>query len=175
MLLTGYSLEIFKSKCNSDARGVHCFAHLNDDIREVLPYLNSRFGGFIYTQDPPSLTLKHYGKLITLYSQKIAVNALENREEAERIIDWLQREINETWGTRHEIEPSTSSAQQPVLLEIIKLLPKTNCQECHERTCLVFASRVIEGSKDQNDCPPIDPANKDNLRDYLSKFSFDDP
>lgn len=65
MFLGGYSLEIFKSKCDSNAKGVHCFVHLEDDISEVLPYLNSRLGGFVYTQDPPSLTLKHYDKLIS--------------------------------------------------------------------------------------------------------------
>ena len=47
MLLTGYSLEIFKSKCYSEAKGVHCFAHLNDDVGEVLPFLNTVLGGFV--------------------------------------------------------------------------------------------------------------------------------
>ena len=97
MLLTGYSLEIFKSKCQSEAKGVHCFAHLDDDVREVLPFLNTVLGGFVYTKEPPSLMLKNYGKLITIHPQKIAVNALSDREEAEKIIAWLQREINETW------------------------------------------------------------------------------
>jgi ArsR family metal-binding transcriptional regulator len=97
MLLTGYSLEIFKSKCHSEAKGVHCFAHLNDDVREVLPFLNTVLGGFIYTKEPPSLMLKNYGKLITIHPQKIAVNALSDREEAEKIVAWLQREINKTW------------------------------------------------------------------------------
>ena len=174
MLLTGYSLEIFKSKCNPGAHGVHCFAHLHNDISVVLPYLNSRLGGFIYAENPPSLTLKHYGKLITLHSQKIAVNALKDREEAENIISWLQREINQTWEHRLEIEPSTANAQEPVLLEVLKLLPKTNCKECNERTCLVFAYRVIQGIKDQNDCPPIAPANKVKLQDYLSQFTFNE-
>ena len=174
MLLTGYSLEIFKSKCNPGAHGVHCFAHLDNDISEVLPYLNSRLGGFIYTENPPSLTLKNYGKLITLHGQKIAVNALKDREEAEKIISWLQREINDTWQNRREIEPSTANALQPVLLEVLKLLPKTNCKECNEQTCLVFASRVIEGVKDQNDCPPIAPTNKVKLKDYLSQFTFNE-
>ena len=41
MLLTGYELEIFRSKCNPEVRGVHCFAHLNDDVSEVLPFLNT--------------------------------------------------------------------------------------------------------------------------------------
>lgn len=173
MLLQGYELEIFKSKCQSDAQGVHCFAHLNNDVREVLPYLNTVLGGFVYTHEPPALTLKNYGKLITIHPRKIAVNALRDEEEAEKIIAWLQREINETWDRRAEIEPCTESARQPVLLEVLKLLPRTNCRECHDPTCLVFASKVIEGAKDQNDCPPMAEEKKQQLAEYLSQFRFD--
>lgn len=173
MLLSGYSLEIFKSKCQADSRGVHCFAHLNDDVSEVLPYLNTLFGGFIYTVDPPSLMVKNYGKLITIHARKIAINALQDAEEAERIVAWLQREINETWERRGEIEPSIRSAEQPVLLEVLKLLPRTNCRECGQPTCMVFASRVIEGSMDQQGCPPLSPENQDRLRSYLSRFRFE--
>ena len=173
MLLAGYSLEIFKSKCQADAKGVHCFVHLESDIGEVLPYLNSKLGGYVYTQDPPTLTLKNYGKLITLHSRKIAINALRDREEAEKISSWLQREINDTWENRHDIVPSTSSSKQPVLLEVLKLLPKTNCRECNEPTCMVFASRVIEGVKDQSDCPTISSDSKEKLKAYISGFSFE--
>ena len=173
MLLTGYSLEIFKSKCYSEAKGVHCFAHLNDDVGEVLPFLNTVLGGVVYTKEPPSLMLKNYGKLITIHPQKIAVNALSDGDEAEKIVAWLQREINETWERRAEIQPSTESMRQPVLMEVLKLLPKTNCRQCNEPTCMVFAVRVIEGSKDQNDCPPIDTKNKAALQEYLSQFRFD--
>lgn len=173
MLLQGYSLEIFKSKCQPEAKGVHCFAQLENDVSAVLPYLNTVLGGFVYTIEPPALTLKTYGKLITIHPKKIAVNALSDREEAEKIIEWLKREINETWDNRHAIEPSTKSAQQPVLLEVLKLLPRTNCRECLEPTCLVFASRVIEGVKDQNNCPPITRENKSRLEEYLSRFHFD--
>lgn len=173
MLLHGYRLEIFKSKCQADAQGVHCFAHLDTDVREVLPYLNTVLGGFVYTLEPPALSFKIHGKLITIHPRKIAVNALRDREEAEKIVAWLQREINETWERHLEIEPSTESARQPVLLEVLKLLPRTNCRECNEPTCLVFSAKVIEGAKDQNDCPPITEENKTRLGVYLSQFRFE--
>ena len=172
MMLTGYELEIFRSKCNPEARGVHCFAHLNDDVSEVLPFLNTVLGPGVFTEVPPSLMFKNYGKLITIHSRMIAVNALKDSEEAERIAAWLQREINTTWKKRMEIQPSTESMKQPVLFEVLKLLPRSNCQECSLATCMVFASRVTEGSLDQDDCPPIDPQNKEKLRIYLSSFSF---
>lgn len=173
MLLKNYTLEIFKSHCDPGAKGVHCYAHLDNDISDVLPYLNTELGGFIYTEDPPTLTLKIYGKLITLHSNKIAINALMDEEEADKIANWLQREINDTWERRDEIVPSTKSSEQPVLMEIFKLLPRTNCKECDQPTCLVFASLAVEGVKDQNDCPPMAPENRQKLEEYLSRFTFE--
>jgi ArsR family metal-binding transcriptional regulator len=172
MLLTGYELEIFRSKCNPEAKGVHCFAHLSDDVSEVLPYLNTVLGTCVFTAFPPSLMFKNYGKLITIHSRMIAVNALQDAEEAEKIVAWLQREINDIWKKRSRIQPSTESMKQPVLFEVLKLLPRSNCQECGLDTCMVFASRVVEGSMDQEDCPTIDPKSKENLEVYLSDFFF---
>jgi ArsR family metal-binding transcriptional regulator len=172
MFLKNYTLEIFKSHCDPGAKGVHCYAHLDNDISEVLPYLNTELGGFIYTEDPPTLTLKIYGKLITIHSHKFAINALIDEEEADKIANWLQREINATWERREEIIPSTRSSEQPQLMEIFKLLPRTNCKECEQPTCLVFASLVVEGVKDHTDCPPMIEDDHNKLKDYLSKFTF---
>jgi ArsR family metal-binding transcriptional regulator len=173
MLLTGYSLEIFRSKCNAGAQSLHCFAHLDDDVGEVLPYLNTVLGGFTYTKEPPALTLKNSGKLITIHPRKIAVNALQDEEQAEKIIAWLQREINTTWENRGEIEPSVEGARQPALIEVLKLLPKTNCKECGLPTCMVFAVRVIEGVKDHTNCPALLREKKEALANYLSQFHFE--
>jgi ArsR family metal-binding transcriptional regulator len=71
MFLDGYSKEIFRAKCNPHFQSVHCIAHLTTDIREVLAYLNTVMGGYTYIQDPPSLTLKLKGKLITIHAREI--------------------------------------------------------------------------------------------------------
>jgi len=74
--------------------GVHCFAHLQQDISDALPYLNSVLGGFEYLTDPPAVTFRVQGKLITVHGKKIAVNALKDEKEAVKIIEWLKNEIN---------------------------------------------------------------------------------
>jgi hypothetical protein len=62
MLLKGYTSEIFRSKCNAGAQILHCFAHLHDDVGEVLPYLNTELGGFSYVKHQPVMTLKTLNK-----------------------------------------------------------------------------------------------------------------
>jgi ArsR family metal-binding transcriptional regulator len=173
MFLKTYTKEIFRSKCMPSAQSVHCFAHLDENIEEVLPFLNTELGGHSYTQDPSSVTFKVHGKLITVHPRKIAVNALKDETEADKILCWLQSEINDVWDRHDEIEPSYKSTSKPVILEILKLLPKTNCRECREPTCLVFATRVAEGAKDQNDCPILESKNRKKLMEYLSQFNFE--
>ena len=173
MLLRSYTKEIFRSKCMPGAESVHCHAHLDDDIQAVLPYLNAELGGSSYTKETPSVTFKVHGKLISVHPTKIAINALKDESEAEKILLWLQNEINDIWERRDEIEPSFESAAQPVLFEVLKMLPKTNCRECSEPTCMVFASRVVEGVKDHEDCPPLGTENRERLRNYLSGFQFE--
>lgn len=173
MLLKTYNREIFRSKCMPGAESVHCIAYLGEDIKNVLPYLNAELGGYTYIKDPPSVTFKVHGKLISVYPMKIAINALKDENEADKILAWFQRLINETWDRRSEIEPSFESAAQPKLIEILKLLPKTNCRECNEVTCMVFAVRAVEGVKGYNDCPPLKPENRNKLKNYLSQFHFE--
>ena len=173
MLLKTYQLEIFNNKCMPGAMTVNCFAHLTQDVSAVLPYLNSVLGGFEYVQDPPAVTFKAQGKLITVHGRRIAVNALKDEAEARKIVDWLKREINETWKNRDGIDPSTKGTPRPQIIDILKGLPKTNCRECGAPTCMVFAARVVEGVKGVDDCPPLDAENKRRLQQYLAGFRID--
>ena len=174
MLLSGYKKEIFRSKCNQEAEGVHCFAHLDDDISEVIPYLNAELGGDAYTAEPPSVTFKAHGKLITIHPEKIAVNALSGEDEAEKICNWLMREINDIWDRKDEIKPKYESRSVPKIFDILKLLPNSaKCpKECGQPTCMVFAKLLSEGVKSPGDCPHLEPEKKEMLENYLAGFDL---
>lgn len=113
MLLNSYTKEIFRPECNPGFQSVHCIAHLDQDVGNALPYLNAELGGFEYFDDPPTVTFRIQGKIITVHGRKIAVNALKDAEKAEKILQWLKREINEAWDRREEIEPSYEGAPKP--------------------------------------------------------------
>ncbi len=173
MLLETYSKKIFRPECNPGFVSVHCIAHLHQDVSEALPYLNAVLGGYEYLKDPPAVILRLQGKLITVHGNKIAINALRDEAEADMILEWLQREINRAWENRGSIAPCYDGAPKAKLIEILKLLPKTNCRECGEATCMVFAARMAEGIKAPADCPPLAAENKPRLENYLSQFKFD--
>jgi ArsR family metal-binding transcriptional regulator len=174
MLLKSYSKQIFRPECNPSFESVHCIAHLDQDISAVLPYLNAVLGGFDYLKDPPAVIFRSQGKFITVHGRKIAINALRDEAEADKILEWIKGEINTAWENREKIEPSYEGAPKPKLIEILKLLPKTNCKECGEPTCMVFAVRMAEGVKSSENCPPLDAANRQRLEDYMRQFKFND-
>ena len=174
MLLTNYKKEIFRAECNPEFQSVHLKAYLSDNIEKVLPYLNTALGGFAYYRDPEAVTFKNNGRLITVQGNEIAINALKDIDEANKVIRWLVDEINNTWENRDSIVPSTICSPKPKIIEILKHLPKTNCKKCNSPTCMVFATKVAEGIFSEDNCPELEPENKAQLNEYLSNFSFDD-
>ncbi|MFZ5867093.1 MAG: (Fe-S)-binding protein [Thermodesulfobacteriota bacterium] len=174
MLLTGYSKEIFRPECNPSFQSVHCIAHLDQDIGEVLPYLNASLGGYEFIKDPPSVTFRAHGKLITVHAREIAINALKDEEEADSILQWLKQEINAAWEDRDSITPRFEGQPRPQPIEILKRLPKTNCRKCGEPTCLVFAVVLCEGGKSPEDCPDLEEESRASIEQYLSPFGLDD-
>ena len=173
MLLNSYTVEFDRLACGSAAQAKDMIVHLNQDISDVIPYLNTVLEGFLYTKDPPSVSVKLDGKLVVIYPREICVKAPGDQSEAEKIIEWLREKINDTWERRAEIQPRFESAPKPKVLEILRLLPKTNCGECGQLTCMVLASLVAEGSKNPDDCPSLDAEGKTKLAEYLKQFEFE--
>jgi len=173
VLLKGYRKEVVRPECRPEAQSVHCIAHLDEDIAEVIPYLNAVLGGFQYIKDPPCVSFKVYGKLIAVHGRKICVNAIRDEAEGDKIIEWLKQEINDTWERRGEIQPRFEGAPKPKVIEILRLLPKTNCRECGQPTCMVFATQAAEGGRGAEDCPALTEDGRARLAAYLDQFHFE--
>lgn len=173
MLLKGYRKEIFRPECNNSFQSLHCIARLDEDIGDALPYLNAALEGDAYIREPPSVTFKVHGKLITVHARKIAINALRDEEEAGNVLEWLREAINDAWRNRAAITPKFTGKAKPQILEIYKLLPRTNCRECGQPTCMMFSLLAAEGAKDAEDCPRLPAEHSLVLQSCLAKFKFD--
>lgn len=173
MLLKEYTKQIFRPKCNPNFESVHCIARLDEEISEVLPYLNALLDGVEYFSNPPEVMFHHYGKVIKVGPREIAINALEDEQEAERVLVWLKDQINEAWAKRTNIIPRYEGRKKPKLIEIIRLLPKTNCKKCGRPTCTVFAAQMAEGGLGPEHCPELTEENRRTLAEYLAGFDFD--
>lgn len=172
MLLKSYNREIFRPACNPGFKSLHCIAHLDQDVSRVLPYLNTVLGGFEFIDDPPAVTFLSMGRLISVHSRKIAINALKDSEEADKILKWMTKEINATWENRGAIQPCHTGITKPNIVEILKCLPKTNCRQCNEPTCLVFACRLAQGVHVPSGCPVIVGSDRSRLEKYMMSFNL---
>jgi len=88
------------------------------------------------------------------------------------VLVWLKDQINEAWAKRTNITPRYEGRKKPKLIEIIRLLPKTNCKKCGRPTCTVFATHMVEGGVGPEDCPELEEVNRKRLTAYLSQFDM---
>ncbi|MEW6657760.1 MAG: (Fe-S)-binding protein [Thermodesulfobacteriota bacterium] len=172
MLIREYRLEYVRPP-HPSARHLRCFAHFEADIGEILPHLNTVLRGHQFSRQPPMLTVKlqrEQAQLITIYPRMIAINIVKDQEEAGAILEWLRQVIDDTWERRQEIPPRFDVPSRPHILDILRLLPKTNCGQCGSPTCMVFAAQVSEGLKSPGACPPLEEPDRKRLMDYLANF-----
>ncbi|MBW1785267.1 MAG: DUF3786 domain-containing protein [Deltaproteobacteria bacterium] len=55
------------------------------------------------------------------------------------------------------------------VIDILKLLDKSNCRECGEATCLAFAAAVIKGARQLHECTHLDASVVDRFAGKIRK------
>lgn len=155
MLIDKYDLEVFTPPCEPGAERFSAIAHLPNDIREVLPYLNATLRGAVYEPAVPSLRWTKAGHYVVFQPKQIGVSNVEDREAAIKEIEGIIALVNRTWEQRDQIEPNYETRRRPTGLEVYKLLPRTNCKACGEASCFAFANRLAAGQVRLESCTPL--------------------
>lgn len=155
MLIEEYKLEVYTPPCEPGAERFVATARLKVDISEVLPYLNATLRGAVYHRAANALTWKKGGHNIAFHAYEISTSNAEDRESAKRELEGLIDLVNRTWERRAEITPDYETHQRPTPMAIYKLLPQTNCKQCGESTCYIFAVKLAAAQKKLADCPPL--------------------
>ena len=175
MLVNKYDLDIFTPPCDPGAERFSAIGHLAEDISAVFPYLNATLRGAVYHPAANALTWKKAGHTIAFNAFKIAIGNAEDRDGAEEELKGLIDLVNRTWERRDEITPSTEVRRRPTTMAIYKLLPQSNCKECGEPTCWIFASRLAASQKSLADCPLLTKPEYSNKLAALEEFVIDAP
>ncbi len=140
--------------CLADQTKIRFHAELDNDITELMPYLNRIIDSAIYNPYGHTLTIKKDG-LVTLHPKEIAAGQVKDVATAEKICDWLKEKINYVYENKNKIEPLFERRNQLTALEIYKLLPQTNCKKCGELTCIAFAVKILSEQKSVFSCSEI--------------------
>jgi ArsR family metal-binding transcriptional regulator len=171
------NFDIFRPKMDSTKEVLHAIATLTTDVSPSFPYVNAELGGWDYDQTNQVLLLKlSDGKWITLHPQKIAIRGARDIEEAKALLTWVQGQINDIYARREAITPRYVSQAGLKVIEILKLLPMTNCKTCGYATCMAYAAALREGEIRLEDCPSLWEEKfrekQEKLQAYLKSFGW---
>jgi ArsR family metal-binding transcriptional regulator len=155
MLLTDYEINLEVLKCSPHSQEAGCLVDLGQDISEVFPYLNAQLRRCRYNPDAPTLEISYEGRGFALHARRIAFGGVGSREEAERVVESVRALINETWDRRAEITPSYRQGPCLSPLALYQLLPKLNCGQCGDATCLAFAAKLARERSSVSRCRPL--------------------
>jgi ArsR family metal-binding transcriptional regulator len=153
--------------CVADLSRIRITAHLSCDLTEVFPYLNSDMREGCFTARGPTFTFTERHRMICLHSRRITIAKADEIVDAWRALEAIRRRVNEVWARRREITPLYEMRERPPALEIFKRLPKTNCGQCGELTCLAFAARLWQGQTHAAKCAPVFGGESAHLRAAL--------
>lgn len=163
----GHASVTVLAPCVADPEKIRIVAHITGDISPVFPYLNATVKGASYNKNDPNLTFMDGYRMISLYPNRIAVAKPDEIVDAWRTLEMIRHWVNSTWSRRGEIEPDFTLHVRPPALEIFKRLPRTNCRQCGEITCIAFAAKVYMGQESIDKCAPVFTGDQGHLKDAL--------
>jgi ArsR family metal-binding transcriptional regulator len=153
-LIRRFNMRLGTPDCSPGSAQYRVVLDLENDITEVLPYLNAELAGAEYDHDTKILLWNKDDKKVAFRPFEIAVAPVENREEAERLAKNIVCTVNEIWNRKDKIEPKFAGKKPlPKVLDIFKLLPRTNCRECGFLSCMAFATALRTDPSKKSLCP----------------------
>ena len=170
-LIRDYTLEMVQAKCHPGENIWSVRVHLEQDIGDALPYLNAVFDAKFYDHDHKAITFDHEGRHYSMRPKEIGIFRVEDTDDAAAAAKATVERINDIWSRHGEIEPRCEGRTQPFLMDIYRLLPRTNCGKCGRPTCMAFAADLREGKAGAGECPPLGtPASKDDRKKIEDLF-----
>ncbi len=97
-------------------------------------------------------------------NKNINLTKFDNVTHLYELLDWVKDLLNGIDSRKNEITPCYDFIKYPAPTELYKLLPKTNCGRCGERSCMAFAGKLSRMNAELEQCGPMfDDVNAKNL------------
>jgi DNA-binding CsgD family transcriptional regulator/ArsR family metal-binding transcriptional regulator len=130
---------------------------LEDNIERLFPYIHAVAEKAVLSVKPPFIRFVLDRTLCILYPDRGLATPFEDRAEAAVFVDRLVQFLEEILAKAHAISPKYALTQRVSVIEVLKLLPKTNCRECGFPSCLAFAAMLSLQRTGSNRCPYMVP------------------
>src|SRR5680860_1458892 len=154
-LIRDYDVTMATPECRPGSDRLRACVRFEEDITEVLPYLNAQLGGHDYHHKDAVLIWARDERHYAFRSHEIAIAPVVSNEEAVKLAGAIVEDINAIWQRREEIEPRFEGKEsQPTVLDVYKLLPRTNCKavsythlRAHETDSYLVCRLLLEKKK----------------------------
>ena len=135
---------------------------LDRNVGHLFPYINAVLDEAVYYENPEHIRFLFDGYRCFLYPDLVAAHFFESKTAAKDFIACLITFLNDIYNQKENIRPNYDQIKQIPIIDILKILPKTNCQKCGYLTCMAFAAGIIKGKVGVDKCPGLAPPISEN-------------
>lgn len=138
------------SPCMAEKSKLKGITEADCDLMELLPYINAEVKHADYK--PGSISFKKGIIGFTIMNKNINITKFDNMTHLYELIEWVKDLLNDIEARKNSIIPCNEFLKCPAPTEIFKLLPKTNCGKCGERSCMAFAGKLSRVNAELDQC-----------------------
>lgn len=126
---------------------------INSDISFLFPYINAVAKKAELYEKPSLIRFLFEDIYCVLYPERCIASPLNDDKHGRLFVQNLIRFLNDISARRSQIVPKYKLFRKASILNILKILPKTNCRECGFTTCMAFATMLSQQQTIPGRCP----------------------
>ncbi|MDY6906589.1 MAG: LuxR C-terminal-related transcriptional regulator [Thermodesulfobacteriota bacterium] len=125
------------------------------NVDSLFPYVNAVAENAELYENPDLVRFRFNGATCVLYPEYCLISPITDREHARHFVGKLIDFLKDIAGRMETIKPKYKLFKNVSALDILKLLPLTNCRECGFDTCMAFAAILSRQQTIPSRCPYI--------------------
>lgn len=148
-----FSLERASIRSLIDGRSYGAYFKLDQDVRDLFPYINAMIPDARYFDQPESIQFLFDDIQSTLYPLEVVAAPFQDRNQALAFFSHLVDFLNDLHNKQKDLRPDHRIYRPLSVIDVLRLLPKSNCGVCGYSTCLAFAAALRQGKSVPDLCP----------------------
>lgn len=125
------------------------------DISALFPYINASYDEAVFYDQPLHVRLLIDGYRCLLYTHMAVAYYFESKRQANAFAAQVIDLLNRIDAQKESIIPNYDQLKRIPIMDMMKVLPKTNCGACGYPTCMAFAAALMKGKATTESCPSL--------------------
>jgi len=125
------------------------------DVSQLFPYINAIIEGSQFYDKPELIQFILDDFRCTLYPNEVIASPFTGEAQAIKFAERFIGFLNDLYLRKGEIQPNYKKFKPVSVIDIYKILPQTNCEECGFSTCLAYAAALSKGQTRTEKCPGL--------------------